>query len=180
MKPVKALVLNRINRPYILQQNLAQNMQAKQFIINRSESIQINISFFHLLGYMFSYSCTYNFDVCFVSFSIFRGSSKENYVSFRSSALLKIFLSKIFTFLICLKNYYISFKLVSFFLSHTNTRHKFRFQLMNTIFHCLSPISGFSFHSNLHTENLFVILRNTKFHNIFCIWVVNFLKSTTR
>ena len=138
-------------------------MQAKQFSINRSESVQINFSFFHLLGYMFSYSCTYNFDVCFVSFSIFRALSKEKYVSFRSSALLKIFLSKRFTFLICLKNYYISFKPVSFFLSHTC------FQLMNTIFHCLSPISGFPFHSNLHTENLFVILRNTKFLNRFSI-----------
>ena len=147
MKPVKALVLNRINRPYILQQNLAQNMQAKQFIINRSESIQINISFFHLLGYMFSYSCTYNFDVCFVSFSIFRALSKKNYVSFRSSALLKIFLSKRFTFLICLKNYYISFKPVSFFLSHTNTStqiplstHEYYFPLPQPYFRIFFPL----------------------------------------
>ena len=40
MKPVRTLVLNRLNRPWI---------QSKQFIINCSYSIQVNLSFHHLL-----------------------------------------------------------------------------------------------------------------------------------
>ena len=47
-----------------------------------------------------------------------------------------------------------NFKTVGFFLSHTY-KHKFRFQLRDTFFHCFSPFSGFSFQSNPHSEDLF-------------------------
>ena len=71
-----------------------------------------------------------------------------------------------------------NFKTVIFF-SHTHT-HKFHFQLGDTVFHYLSPFSGFSFQSNPHSEDPFLMLGNTRFHNRFYVWIVTFLKSTTR
>ena len=57
-----------------------------------------------------------------------------------------------------------NFKTVIFFLSHI---HKFRFQHKDTFFECLSPFSGFSLQSNPHSEDPFLILGNTRFHNRF-------------
>ena len=68
-----------------------------------------------------------------------------------------------------------NFKTVIFFLSHT---HKFRFQLRDTFFHCLGPFSEFSFLSNPHSQDPFLILGNTRFHNRF-IYGLLLLKSTT-
>ena len=65
---------------------------------------------------MFSYSCTYTFDVSFVCFAILNTifKVKEDFVHF-----LKSFLNWRFTFFICLKNNYNNIKAVNFFLSHT-------------------------------------------------------------
>ena len=70
-------------------------------------------------------------------------------------------------------------KLLIFSPSNTQI-NKFRFQLMDTFFHCLSTFSGFSSHSNPHSKGLFLILRITRFHNRFYIWIVTSLKSTAR
>ena len=131
----------------------------------------------------FFYACLVTFahvlstSPLFVSFTIFRTASKVKgkNVLIRSSKNLRSFLNGRFIFLIYLK----IIKLLFFFLSHTHT-YKFRFQLRDTFFHCLSPCSGFSFQSNPHSEDLFLILGNTGFHNRFCIWIVTSLKSTTR
>ena len=97
----------------------------------------------------------------------------------RSSALLKSYWNWRFTFFICLKSDYSNFKAVNCFSpSHTQT-HKFRFQLMDTFFHCLSSFLGFYSQSNPHSVDIFLILRNTSFHNRFYIWTVTSLKSTT-
>ena len=110
----------------------------------------------------------------FVSFAIFRAVSKVK----EKVCFGKTFCT--FTFLIRLKDDYSDIKAVNcFFSSHTQI-HKFRFQLIDTFFHYLSPFSGFSSQSNPHNEDLFLILRNTKFHNQFYIWIVTSLESTTR
>ena len=96
----------------------------------------------------------------------------------RSSANLKSFLNGRFPFLIYLKTITWILKLL-FFFSHTHT-HKFHFQLGDTVFHYLSPFSGFSFQSNPHSEDPFLMLGNTRFHNRFYVWIVISLKSTTR
>ena len=70
-------------------------------------------------------------------------------------------------------------KLLIFSPSHTR-KHKFCFQLMDTFFHFLNPFSGFSSQSNPHSKNLFLILRNKRFHNRFYMWIVTSLKSTIR
>ena len=96
----------------------------------------------------------------------------------RSSAILKSLTNRKFTFLIYLKRITIISKLLFFFLSHTQI-HKLHYKLMDTLFHCLIPFSGFSFQSNPHNKGRFLILRNTGFHNQFYIWIVTSLKSST-
>ena len=95
----------------------------------------------------------------------------------RSSANLKSFLNGNFTFFIYLKMITWILKLLSFSVTHT---HKFGFQLRDTPFHCLNLFSGFSFQSNPHREDPFLILGNTRFHNWFHIWIVTSFKSNTR
>ena len=104
------------------------------------------------------------------------------YVLVRSFAPLKSFLNRRFKFLICFKNDNSNFKAVIFSLSHTDTKiRKFHIKLMDTFFlHCLSPFSGFSFQSTPRSEDLFLSLRNTRFHNWFYMWILTSLKSTTR
>ena len=66
-----------------------------------------------------------------------------------------------------------------FFLKHTSTQiplsaaHGYSFPLPHSF-------SGFPSQSNPHCEDLFLIFRNTRFHNRFYIWTVTSLKSTTR
>ena len=65
------------------------------------------------------------------------------------------------------KNDYMNFKTVIFFsLTYT---HEFRFQLRDTFFHCLKPFSGVSFQSDPRSQDPFLILGNTRFHNQFYI-----------
>ena len=97
----------------------------------------------------------------------------------RSSAILKPFLNRRFKFLIYIKMITVISKLLLFFFSHTQI-HRFRFQLMDNFFHCLSTFSGYFSQSNPHSEYLFAMLRNTRFHNRFYIWIVTSLKSTKR
>ena len=51
-----------------------------------------------------------------------------------------------------------------FFLTHKYTNSAFRSWIL---FSLPQPFSGFLFQSNPHTEDLFLILRNTRFHNRF-------------
>ena len=88
-----------------------------------------------------------------------------------------LFELEIYIFL-CLKNGYTNLKAV-FSLPHTQI-HKFCFQLMGAFFHCLNNFSGFSSQSNPHSKELFLILRNTRFHKQFFMWTVTSLKSTIR
>ena len=104
---------------------------------------------------------------------------RKEYALVRSSAFLKSFLNWSFTFLICLKNGYCNFEAVNFFSLPDTQIRKFRSQPMNIFFHCLIPFSGFSSQSNLHSEDVFVILRNTSFHNRLYTWILTSLKSTT-
>ena len=57
-----------------------------------------------------------------------------------------------------------NWKTVIFCLRHAQ---KFGFQLKGTFFHCLNPFLGFSFQSNPHSADPFLILRNTRFHTIY-------------
>ena len=66
---------------------------------------------------------------------------------------------------------------------HTNTQ--ILLSAHGTFFHCLKPFSEFSSQSNPHSKYLFLILRNTRFHNrfymaffisIFFPWIVTSLK----
>ena len=68
---------------------------------------------------------------------------------------------------------------IFFFLSHTYTQISFSAQEY-FFFHYLSPFLGFSFQSNPHNEDPFLILGNTSFHYRLYIWIVTSLKSTTR
>ena len=49
--------------------------------------------------------------------------------------------------------------------THTNTHTRLNTQILlsnhGTFFHCFNPFSGFSSQSNPHSEDLFLILRNT-------------------
>ena len=70
-------------------------------------------------------------------------------------------------------------KLKLFFFSppHTNTQillsaHGYFF------FYCLDHFSEFSSQSNPHSKDLFLILRNTRIHIRFYMWIVTSLKST--
>ena len=103
---------------------------------------------------------------------------KKKVVLVRRSALLKLILNRKFLFLICLKIDYSDFKAVNFFPSHTQI-HEFHFELKGTFFHCPSPFAGFSSRSNLHSQDLLLIIRDTRFHNQFCLWSVTSFKSTT-
>ena len=76
----------------------------------------------------------------------------------RSSANLKSCLKGRFTFFVYLKMITWISKLFFFFLSPTHNKHKFRFHLKDTFFHCHSPFSGFSFQSNPHSEDPFWFL----------------------
>ena len=90
------------------------------------------------------------------------------------------FLSWRFTFFLCLKNDYSNFKAVNFFsLPHTQV-HKFCFQLMGAFFHCLNSFPQFSSQSNPYSKDLFLIQRNTRFHNQFYMRNVTSLKSIIR
>ena len=40
-------------------------------------------------------------------------------------------------------------------------------------FQLVSPFSGFSFQSNPHSEDPFLILGKTGFHNRLYIWIIN-------
>ena len=95
------------------------------------------------------------------------------------TANLKSFWMGDLHFLYTLKWLY-EFQNCFFFLSPTHNTHKFRCQLRDTFFHCLSPLSEFSFQSNPHRGDPFLILRNTRFHNRYYIWIVTSFKSTTR
>ena len=48
---------------------------------------------------------------------------------------------------------------------HTNTQ--ILLSAHGTFFYCLKPFSEFSSQSNPHSKYLFLILRNTRFHNRF-------------
>ena len=103
-----------------------------------------------------------------------------------SSAHLKSFLNRRFTFHKSLLkvNTVISKQLIfslSLSLTHTHTQiYKSCFQLMDAFFHCVNSFPGCSSWSRPWSENLFLILGNTRLHNRFYIWIVTFLKSTTR
>ena len=113
----------------------------------------------------------------FVFFAIFRTVFKlKKKVCFsKKFCNLKSFLNR-FRFLIYLKMITVISNLL-FLFSHTQI-HKFHFKLMDTIFDCFSHFSGFSSQSNSHSEDLFLILRNTGFYSRFYIWIVTSLKST--
>ena len=44
----------------------------------------------------------------------------------------------------------------------------------------LSTFTEFSFQSNKHSKNLYLIFRNKSLHNQFYMWIVTSLKSTTK
>ena len=70
------------------------------------------------------------------------------------------------------------FFFLSLSLTHTQM-HNFHFQFMDTFSHCLSHFPRFFYQLNPHSEDLFPILRNTRFHDQFYIWIVISHKSTT-
>ena len=55
-----------------------------------------------------------------------------------------------------------------FFLSYAQT-HTESVQLMGSLSHCLGPFSRFSSQSSPHSDDLFLILRNTGFYNRLCL-----------
>ena len=114
-----------------------------------------------------------------LSFAIFRTVSKLKKRGCFGKKFwnLKSFLNR-FRFLISLKMITTISNLLFFSLSHTQM-HKFYFKVIVTLFDCFIPFSGFFSQSNSHSEGLFPILRNTRFHNRVCIWIVTSLKSTT-
>ena len=82
-----------------------------------------------------------------------------------------------------IKNNNSNFKTVkhfSPFLSHTQKYTNSTFSSWILFFHCLSPSSEISSKLNPHSEDLFLILRSTRFNNRFFIWIVTSLKSTWR
>ena len=88
--------------------------------------------------------CTSAFDVCLVTLAHILSTSPflVFFVVFRSISKVKkkgcmVRSSVLFHFFCALKMTTVVSKLLFFSVSHTQT-HKFRFQLMNTFFHCLS------------------------------------------
>ena len=80
---------------------------------------------------------------------------------FRSSALRKSFLNRRYTFLTRLKNNYSNFKAFDFFFhTHKYTTSTFSLQI-------------FSIASNPHSQDLFLVLRNTRFRNWLNILTVS-------
>ena len=71
-------------------------------------------------------------------------------------------------------------KLLIFFLSLTHTNTQIPLSAHGYFFHGLIPTSEFSSQLNPHSEDLFLNHRNSRFHNQFYIWIVTFLKGSTR
>ena len=84
---------------------------------------------------------------------------KDVYV--KSPAILKSFFNRRFTFYIFLEKDCNDIKVVNVSDMHTHTHTQTLLSAYGTFFYCLSPFSGFSFQWNAHSENLFLILRNT-------------------
>ena len=110
---------------------------------------------------MFSYSCAYSFDATFAFSSQFLGRILKEKGHFGwTFCTFKILLNRRFKFPIYFKNDNNNFRAVPFFFSHIDTKiQKFRIQLMDIFFHCLSPFSGFSFQSNRGCKDHFLSLR---------------------
>ena len=115
---------------------------------------------------MSNYSCTYSFNVFFVFFAIF-----SSMFWLGVPHIWRPFWIWDLHFLYALKMITVISKLLFFSFSHTHADkqiHKFRFQLMDTFFHCLSFFLGFSSQSNPHLGN---------FHSWFYIWIVLLLRA---
>ena len=86
----------------------------------------------------------------------------------------------LYYFLYALKIIIVISKLLTFFLYHThkNTNSAFSSWILSSIAFAL--FQDFLPNENHITRTFFLILRNTKFHNLFYIWIVTSLKSTTR
>ena len=107
------------------------------------------------LNCMFSYSCSYIFDVsCLFPLLSLGWFLRKKDVLVRSSAISKLFLNRRFTFLkYILQNYYSNFKAVIFFLPHINTQiplsaHRYLF------FPCFRPFSGFFSQPKPHSHKI--------------------------
>ena len=83
------------------------------------------------------------------------------------SVLLKFFFKGDLHFLNALKMITI-IPMLLFFLSYAQT-HTESVQLMGSLSHCLSPFSRFFSQSSPHSDDLFLILRNTGFYNRLCL-----------
>ena len=142
------------------------NIQSKQSIINSIVHSQFRLAsafatFFDACLVTFAHIISMS--PLFVSFAIFRTVSKIKEKGCFRKKICKfkiLFEWEIYISYIPL-NDYVDFKTVIFFsLTHIH---------INTLFHCLSPFSGFSFQSNQHSEDLFLILGNTQDHCFYFI-----------
>ena len=132
---------------------------------------------------MFSYSCTYTFDVSFISFTVFRTISEvkeKGRFSWKFCNFKILFELEKISFFVCLKDDYSNFKADNFFFSPAHANTQILLSAYGYFYRCLKPFSGFSSQSNPHSKDLFLILRNTRFHNRFYMWIVTSLKSTIR
>ena len=157
------------------------NIQLKQSIINSIVHSKFRLAsafaiFFNACLVTFAHILSAS--LLFVSFTIFRTVSKvkEKWCFSKKFCKFKI----LFEWEICLHFFY-TLKWLNEFQNCFLLWHHTQIPLsaQGCFFHCLS-LSGFSFISNPHSENVFLILGNTRFHSRFYIWIVASLKSTTR
>ena len=141
------------------------------------------LSFCHLFWCVFSYICVHTFDVCsYVSFLRHfqdRLLRKKDVLE-RSFANLNSSFNGRFTFSIYLKMITWISKLL-FYFSPPHVIHRNSTFISGILFSIASALfSGFSFQSNPHNVDPFLILGNSRFHNRFYIWIVSYFSQEHR